>query len=254
MNKVALVIGINYAGTDSQLSGCVRDAENMTRILREQLGYTDVCLLTDNTEEKPTLVIMDQKLRELVHRANTENLTEIWIYYAGHGDIKRDSHGDERDGYDEVICPIDYETNGIITDDILNRIFSGLNPTTQCRFVFDCSHSGTILDLPFSCEESAKNRRENKQCKLVNPNIIALSACRDDQLAYEVTSQGGAMTGIFLKVLQEYDYNITCNDLLRYMNKRLKAANYTQRPQICSTTKIGNETIFTKKSDPIKHH
>jgi len=40
MVKRALIIGINYTGTPSQLHGCVNDAENMHAFLQGQ-GYTE---------------------------------------------------------------------------------------------------------------------------------------------------------------------------------------------------------------------
>lgn len=35
-----------------------------------------------------------------------------------------DDNGDEDDGKDEVLCPVDLHTNGYIRDDDLNKYFS----------------------------------------------------------------------------------------------------------------------------------
>ena len=40
----------------------------------------------------------------------------------GHGSQVRDLDGDEEDGYDEVICPLDFKTAGPIVDDEMHRI------------------------------------------------------------------------------------------------------------------------------------
>ena len=55
MVKKALLIGINYIGTRSQLSGCINDVHNMHAFLQEQ-GYTEFQILTDEHghELKPT--------------------------------------------------------------------------------------------------------------------------------------------------------------------------------------------------------
>ena len=37
---------------------------------------------------------------------------------SGHGSQVKDTNGDEIDGYDEVIFPVDYKRNGHITDDV----------------------------------------------------------------------------------------------------------------------------------------
>jgi hypothetical protein len=43
----------------------------------------------------------------------------LFIHYSGHGGRTRDLDGDELDGWDEVIFPVDYKTSGIITDDVI---------------------------------------------------------------------------------------------------------------------------------------
>ena len=39
--------------------------------------------------------------------------------HAGHGGSVRDSSGDEEDGKDETMVPVDYETAGQIKDDVI---------------------------------------------------------------------------------------------------------------------------------------
>jgi hypothetical protein len=59
--------------------------------------------------------------------------------------------GDEADGYDETICPVDYQQAGMISDDELHAILCR-NLPAGCRLtaIFDCCHSGSALDLPFT--------------------------------------------------------------------------------------------------------
>lgn len=46
--------------------------------------------------------------------------------------------------------PIDYDTAGVILDDDLYDIFvKGLKPGVHVVALFDCCHSGTLLDLPY---------------------------------------------------------------------------------------------------------
>jgi metacaspase-1 len=48
--------------------------------------------------------------------------TRADIYSLGHGGQTKDLDGDEEDGYDEVIYPVDFRTAGHIVDDEMHRI------------------------------------------------------------------------------------------------------------------------------------
>ena len=58
--------------------------------------------------------------------------------------------GDEEDGYDEVIYPVDFRQVGHITDDEMHRIMvRPLQAGVRLTAIFDSCHSGTALDLPY---------------------------------------------------------------------------------------------------------
>jgi len=58
--------------------------------------------------------------------------------------------GDEPDGYDEVIYPVDFRQVGHITDDEMHRIMvRPLQAGVRLTAIFDSCHSGTALDLPY---------------------------------------------------------------------------------------------------------
>ena len=68
----------------------------------------------------------------------------------GHGGQTKDLDGDEEDGYDEVIYPVDFRQNGHITDDEMHRIMvKPLQAGVRLTAIFDSCHSGTALDLPY---------------------------------------------------------------------------------------------------------
>ncbi len=52
MAKKALLIGINYIGTNVQLTGCINDINNISNVLTK-LKYSCTCL-TDQSNVKPT--------------------------------------------------------------------------------------------------------------------------------------------------------------------------------------------------------
>ena len=47
----------------------------------------------------------------------------IFLHYSGHGTKVRDLNGDEDDGYDEALVPLDFKRAGMILDDDLYDIF-----------------------------------------------------------------------------------------------------------------------------------
>lgn len=72
------------------------------------------------------------------------------LIIVGHGGQTPDLDGDEDDGYDEVIYPVDFRTQGHIVDDEMHRIMvQSLQPGVRLTAIFDSCHSGSALDLPY---------------------------------------------------------------------------------------------------------
>lgn len=70
------------------------------------------------------------------------------FYYSGHGLRQPDFEGDEIDGFDETICPVDFLKEGMIVDnDIYATIVQPLTEGVRLHAIVDACHSGTILDL-----------------------------------------------------------------------------------------------------------
>jgi hypothetical protein len=62
----------------------------------------------------------------------------------------RDDDGDEADGYDETLVPVDYHEAGMIRDDdLFDILIKPMKDDVYCVFLMDCCHSGTVLDLPY---------------------------------------------------------------------------------------------------------
>ena len=76
----------------------------------------------------------------------------LLFHYSGHGSRQRDRSGEELDGYDETICPVNFETEGMIVDDEVNvALVRPLPREVKLHAIVDACHSGTVLDLPFLC-------------------------------------------------------------------------------------------------------
>lgn len=75
------------------------------------------------------------------------------FHFSGHGSQQLDTNNDEVDGFDETLCPLDYETNGMIVDDDINDIMvRPLKDGVKFHAIIDACHSGTVLDLPYLCK------------------------------------------------------------------------------------------------------
>ena len=87
------------------------------------------------------------QVRSYCAHAHIERST---LTVAGHGGQTRDQDGDEDDGYDEVIYPVDYKQTCHIVDDEMHRIMvQSLRPGVRLTAIFDSCHSGSALDLPY---------------------------------------------------------------------------------------------------------
>lgn len=123
--RKALLIGINYFGQRGQLRGCINDVKNMSGYLNGHFGYKreDMVCLTDdqqNPMSQPTKANILRAMHWLVKDARPND--SLFFHYSGHGGQTKDLDGDEEDGYDEVIYPVDFRQAGHIVDDEMHRI------------------------------------------------------------------------------------------------------------------------------------
>ncbi|OTB11592.1 hypothetical protein K445DRAFT_321972 [Daldinia sp. EC12] len=151
--RKALLIGINYFGQKGELRGCINDTKNVSEFLIERYGYKreDMIILTDDQHDAimiPTKANILRAMEWLVSGARPNDA--LFLHYSGHGGQTKDEDGDEEDGYDEVIYPVDYETAGHIVDDQLHHVVvKPLQAGVRLTAIFDSCHSGSVLDLPY---------------------------------------------------------------------------------------------------------
>ncbi len=154
----ALLVGINYRGTRNQLGGCINDALATRRNILSEYPNAAIELMTDDTPNKPTRDNILEGLKNLVDNAQPGDT--LMFHYSGHGSQVEDYEGDEEDGMDETICPIDFmkprmiTVNGTqlrvdsqITDDEIHDIISNTPKGAKFLMLSDSCHSGTIGDL-----------------------------------------------------------------------------------------------------------
>lgn len=99
-------------------------------ILMDKDGYT-----------QPTKANIVAAYRKLVNEAQAGDA--IFCHYSGHGGKVRDDDGDEKDGYDETLIPVDYQKAGQLRDDdIFSTLIGPMPKGVVMTCVMDCCHSG----------------------------------------------------------------------------------------------------------------
>ena len=240
--KRALLIGCDYIGTEYQLSGCMNDVENIQTKLKSQYGFNNIVIMTDNTNKKPTKANILDELKNLLTSANSED--KLFLSFSGHGFKIKDTSGDEKDKLDEVFVSLDLD---YISDyEIKIFINNNLKKNVTLFALFDCCHSGTILDLRYQYLDSENNDKasENTNVSETVGNIIMISGCMDNQTSEEVFANNknqGAMTWAFLDTINK-NPNLTWKDLITTMRGSLKTSKYQQIPQLSSGKKLDLNT------------
>jgi hypothetical protein len=148
----AVMVGINYVGAaQGELSGCHNDVLNMKRYITAVHGFEEsdiTVLMDDGSHDMPTKDNILAAYQAAVEK--TQPGDALFLHYSGHGTKVKDSTGDEADKNDEAICPVDYAESGLILDDeMYDAIVKPLPQGAHVVCLFDCCHSGTILDLPY---------------------------------------------------------------------------------------------------------
>ncbi|KAI0789028.1 caspase domain-containing protein [Irpex lacteus] len=272
-HKKALCIGINYTGTQHELHGCVNDAKNMRKFLISQWGYKaeDIVLLTDDASLPraiPTRANMIDAMRWLVKDAHQHD--SLFFHYSGHGSQVKDRDGDEIDGYDEVILPLDFARAGYISDDLMHQIMVKPLPI-GCRLtaLFDSCHSGSALDLPYLYHTNGRAKGSQVSDKFFEArytpaDVISLSGCQDNQTSADTYASGGAvgaMSHAFMTSLRQTP-NQTYQELLRsvrfessvsladlhltniVLSRKILHDKYDQKPQLSASHHIDTSLRF----------
>jgi metacaspase-1 len=150
--RKALLIGINYVGSQNQLQGCEADVNNMVAFLVSR-GYStdprDMIIMTESRGAGPYYPI-GANIIAAMDWLVSEPECALFLHYSGHGGQVPDPYGQRQSGYDSTIVPVDFEVHGQINSDILHRhLVSALPPNSTMFVVFDCCHSGSALELPW---------------------------------------------------------------------------------------------------------
>ncbi|KAG8368666.1 hypothetical protein BUALT_Bualt15G0069500 [Buddleja alternifolia] len=254
--KGAVLCGISYYGQRYKLDGTVNDVKSMRYFLTQRLGFpSDSLLILTEEASNPSLIPTGNNIRKALKWLvqGCQSGDSLVFHYSGHGSQQLDFNRDEVDGYDEILWPVDYQTEGTILDDEINAtIVRPLPRGATLHAIIDACHSGTILDLPFVCRinrEGYYNWEDHRlpytAYKGTNGGYaISISACNDNQSSGDTTKlhinnekwsnnikfvqaftgkATGALTYSFIKTLEQ-EPGVTYGRLLMAMHKIIGAA------------------------------
>ena len=209
----AFMVGISHY--DTALTGYqwnningVEDINLLSPILKKQGFY-----LTTLLDEQATYKAITSQLTTFVNQTKKGDI--IYLHFSTHGQPIEDINGDEEDGWDEAIVPIDayklykkgvYEGKKHLLDDQLNTIVKKLRlkigPTGFLYVVIDACHAGTSsrandetvrgtkVGFTFNNKVFKPSTQKKSHYKIDSSNkmsnVMFLEACRPDQVNMEI--------------------------------------------------------------------
>lgn len=211
--KRAFMVGVSHY--DTALTGYqwnningVEDINLLSPILKKQ-----GCDLTTLLDEEATYKNITRQLTTFTNKTKKGDI--VYLHFSTHGQPVEDLNGDEDDGWDEAIVPIDaykqykkgvYEGNKHLTDDQLNKYVKKLRekigPNGFLYVVIDACHAGTSsrandetvrgtkVGFTYNNKVFKPSPQKKSHYKIeTSPkmsNVMFLEACRPDQVNTEI--------------------------------------------------------------------
>lgn len=232
-NKKALLVGINYTGTQNELYGCINDVNSIKeRIITK--GFTNINTITDLTTQKPTKSNILSEFKNLLINSQAGDL--LLFLYSGHGSYDLDKNNNEQDGYNELIVSSDLKA--IVDDEFKIIIQQNLKQDVTLFALFDSCFSGSVLDLRYQYLDSLNYDKytENSKDEITIGNVFMISGCTDEQTSADAVfnnKANGAMTWSLLQSLNQKPSS-SWRELVKTMRDILKKSSFSQIPQFSS--------------------
>ena len=139
-SHIFLSLSLLAQHSPGELRGCHNDVHNMKEYIKNCHGFTDAditLLLDDGKNTAPTSANILAAFKKLASEAKAGDA--CFVHYSGHGCSIRDDDGDEADGMDEALCPVDYQKSGVIRDDdVLEKLIAPLPKGVTLTCIMDC--------------------------------------------------------------------------------------------------------------------
>ncbi|OEL37240.1 Metacaspase-1 [Dichanthelium oligosanthes] len=246
--KRALLVGVSYMGTARELKGTINDVTEMRRLLVDKFGFPSGCILELTEKESDPSRVPTRENLLLAMRWLTEGCASgdsLVFQFSGHGVQQLDLTDDEVDGYDEALCPADFEQRGVILDDEINEaIVRPLGRGVKLHAIIGTCHCGTILDLPYLCRISSITAVclfciDYARSEILLINYGYIFPLDPSMQGFSGSASIGAMMDSFINAV-EAEPGTTYGRLLSAMRARIRDGQGSRRlpgkePQLCSS-------------------
>ena len=242
--KRAFLVGISHYDTSltgyqwNNING-VEDVNLLNPILKNQ-GFITTTLLDDQAT-------FDNIVSQIVKFTNkTKKGDIVYLHFSAHGQPVEDLNGDEEDGWDESIVPIDaykiykkgfYEGQKHLTDDLLNKYVKKLREKIGTSgflyVVIDACHAGTAsrandetirgTHVGFTYNNKVFKPSTNKkshyqiETSAKQSNVLFIEACRPDQVNTEIKVDGkrfGPLSYNIVQTLSSFTLSTNANEFI----------------------------------------
>ncbi|KAJ1263496.1 hypothetical protein BS78_09G189200 [Paspalum vaginatum] len=176
--KRAVLVGINYPGTDGELKGCLNDVSRIRRCLVDRFGFDEagirVLADADPSTPRPTGANIRLELERLVTDARPGDA--LFFHYSGHGlQLPAETGEDDDTGYDECIVPCDLN---LIKDQDFTELVAKVPDGCLFTMVSDSCHSGGLIDKTKEQigNSTKQNRAQLRQREMKPPSSSSSSS------------------------------------------------------------------------------
>lgn len=243
--KWAFLVGIsNYdtALTSYQWNNIngIEDVNLLSPILFNQ-GFSIITLL----DKEATYKNIVTQLSEFSDNIKKGDI--VYLHFSAHGQPVEDTNGDEEDGWDEAIVPIDaykiykkglYDGNRHLIDDQLNkyvkRLREKIGPKGFLYVTIDACHAGTSsrandetvrgTRVGFTYNNKVYKPSSNKRshykvessAKLAN--VVFVEACRPDQVNTEIKVEGKRFGPLSYNIAQVLSKSPLSTEPMAFLN------------------------------------
>jgi hypothetical protein len=210
----ALVVGIdNYGGWETDLSGCINDANSLLPLLQRNDDDTPNFHCEQLLGEAGVSVVLREDLYNRLQSLFAPGADIALLYFAGHGErVKGDvalvtSHGTDA-------------TPGVRFTEVLEMIAK--SPVAEVVIMLDCCFSGGAGAVPALASEGT----------VLRSGVSILTASRAEQVSVETTSERGAFSTYLEAALKggaaDILGNVTVASIYAYLTEAFGA--WEQRP------------------------
>ena len=250
--KRAFMVGISKY--DTALTGYqwnnihgVEDVNLISPILKNQRFITTTLL-----DDQATFDNIISQIAKFTNKTRKGDI--VYLHFSAHGQPVEDLNGDEEDGWDESIVPIDaykiykkdfYEGQKHLTDDLLNKYVMKLRekigPSGFLYVVIDACHAGTTsrtndetirgTHVGFTYNNKVFKPSTNKKSHYKidalakQSNVLFIEACRPDQVNSEIKVKDqhfGPLSFIIAQVLSNFFLSTKSDEFLKRIKNTIK--------------------------------